>query len=311
VSATVAQQAARTAVRVHVLSETAALRTVLMRLAAPFTVGLDTLGALLDPRVRRQWRHNRWAPYRMWRAQAQQLALKQTLEAHGARVILAPPLRGSTSAHFVRDVGFAIDDTFFVARMGTRYHQREVYSLEGWWSRLHKVARLASGRIEGGDVMLAHGRVLVGLGEATDAAGVAALRSALETIGNGREVVELRFGVPGVVHLDTKLNLVAPNLALVARASFEPSSLRWLERHVHLVDATPEETAGIQVNALAIGHGRVILDARAERIANELSRYGLEPVLLEYSEVTRSPGSFRCTTLPLERGDEGSSLPKL
>lgn len=291
-------------IRVRNISETAPILTVVMRLAAPPAVNLSTLGSLLDPSVLRQLRHNHWGIYEVCRAQAQQLALVRTLEQHGARVILEPPLRGSSSAHYTRDIGFAIDETYFVARMGTKYRLTEVDAMDAIVRRFSSVVRLESGRIEGGDVMLAPGRVLVGLGEASDLEGVAALRTALAKIGSSREVVPLHFRVPGVIHLDTKFNLVSPTLAILCRSSFEPQTLQWLERNFELIDATPDETKRIQINTFGLGHGRVILDRGAQRLADELARHGLEPMLLDYSEISTLPGSFRCTTLPIERANE-------
>ena len=71
-----------------------------------------------------------------------------------------------------------------------------------------------------------------------------------------------------------------------------------------LIDATPEETKRIQINTFGLGHGRVILDQGARRLAGELVHHGLKPVPLDYSEITSLPGLFRCTTLPIERADE-------
>jgi N-dimethylarginine dimethylaminohydrolase len=292
-------------IRVRNASETAPILTVVMRLTAPYAVNSDVLGSLLDPGILRQLRHNHWGVYEVCRAQAQQLALVRTFEEHGARVILEPPLRGSSSAHYTRDIGFAIDETYFVARMGTKYRLPEVDAMDPVVRRFSNVVRLESGRIEGGDVMLAPGRVLVGLGEASDVEGIAALRTALAKIGSPREVIPLHFRVPGVIHLDTKFNLVAPNIAIICRSSFEPESLQWLEKNFELIDATPEETKRIQINTFGLGNGRVIMDQSARRLADELVRHGLEPVLLDYSEISTLPGSFRCTTLPIERANEG------
>ncbi|MGL5910773.1 MAG: dimethylarginine dimethylaminohydrolase family protein, partial [Phycicoccus sp.] len=241
--------------------------------------------------------------YNVARAQTQQLALRDLLETYGVRVILEAPLGGS-GAHYTRDIGFAIDDTFFVARMGTRIRHQEIVALEPWLARFSKVERLDAGTIEGGDVMLAPGRVLVGLGEATNRAGIAAFRSALARVGNTREVVPLEFTSSGVIHLDTKFNLVSPELGIISRESFTDASLKWLEQNFELVDATPEETRAIQINTFGIGNGTVVMDRRAERLANLVRARGVDPVLLDYSEITSLPGSFRCTTLPLERTGE-------
>lgn len=292
-------QASQAKINIFNPSETDILKTVLMRLVAPVQL-LESLPALLEPSIRRQMMHNRFAPYKLHLALAQQLEFKNALEAHGVRVILEPPIPYS-GAHYTRDVGFAIDDTFFVSRMGTRVREPEVVAIEPWLARFSKVARLDAGHIEGGDVMLAPGRVLVGLGEATNEAGIASLKAALARGGSTREVVPLTFNSPGVIHLDTKFNLVTPHLAVISRHSFEGKSLRWLEQNFELIDATRDETRAIQINTFCIGNGNVVMDARAERLANVLRSKGVNPILLDYSEITCLPGSFRCTTLPLER----------
>ncbi len=292
-------QASQTKINIFVPSETDVLKTVMMRLVAPVNL-LGSLPSFLEPSILRQMRHNRFVPYKLHIALAQQLEFKNTLEAHGARVILEPPIP-YTGGHYTRDVGFAIDDTFFLARVGTRSRIPEIVALEPWLNRFSKVVRLDAGHIEGGDVMLAPGRVLVGLGEATNEAGIASLKAALARLGSTREVVPLAFNSPGVIHLDTKFNLVAPHLAVISRHSFEEKSLRWLEQNFELIDATPEETRAIHINTFGIGNGNVVMSVHAERLANVLRGKGINPILLDYSEITCLPGSFRCTTLPLER----------
>ena len=286
-------QASQAKINIFNPSETDILKTVMMRLVAPMQL-LGSLPSFLEPSILRQMMHNRFAPYKL------HLEFKNTLEAHGARVILEPPIPFS-GAQYTRDVGFAIDDTFFVSRMGTRAREPEVVALKPWLGRFSKVARLDAGHIEGGDVILAPGRVLVGLGEATNEAGVASFTAALAEAGSAREVVPLRFNSRGVIHLDTKFNLVAPDLALISRHSFQQESLKWLEKHFQLIDATPKETRAIHINTFGLGNGTVVMDARAERLASKLRNHGISPILLDYSEITRLPGSFRCTTLPLKR----------
>jgi N-dimethylarginine dimethylaminohydrolase len=201
----------------------------------------------------------------------------------------------------MRDIGFSIDDTFFVARVATRARIPEVAALEPILPRFSQVMRLDAGHIEGGDVMLAPGIVMVGLGEASNMAGVESLKLALARMGSDREVVPLEFTHSGVIHLDTKFNIVAPNLGVISRESFQEKSLKWLEQNFKLVDATPEETRAIHINTFAIGNGYVVMDARAERLADILQRKGVKPISIDYSEVTSVPGSFRCCTCPLER----------
>jgi hypothetical protein len=82
-------------IRVHNPSESAPLLTVAMRLASPFTFGLEGVTSLLDPSILRQVQHNHWGNYDLVRAQTQQLVLVRTLEDHGARHETRPGSRRS------------------------------------------------------------------------------------------------------------------------------------------------------------------------------------------------------------------------
>ena len=57
----------------------------------------------------------------------------------------------------------------------------------------------------------------------------------------------------------------------------------------------------MEINTLAIGGCTVIVQEQSERLAKLLQRRGVTPIFVDYSEVTHWPGSFRCTTLPIER----------
>ncbi len=285
--------------QVAVSSEIGRLRTVIMCLANPWRTPPSTLRHI-DVAGVHQMLRNRWRPYDHAAVREQQLALIELLRGRGTEVLLADNLT-QISQHYTRDIGFAVDDVFVVARPRRPYRSAEIPGIRTHLRRMSRVAFLDDGSIEGGDVMLTDGHVLVGLGEETDLAGVRALAHRLAEEGNPRRVVPLRFAHRGVVHLDTKLNVVGPHLALVHRRSFTPESLRRLQEHFDLVDATDEEVARIEVNTVAVEPGVVLVQARSGRLADELARRGITPVPVDYSAVTRLPGSLRCTTLPVRR----------
>ncbi len=289
-------------IQVNVRSEIDTLKVVVMCWANPHRISLgNVVTSLFNASVRAQLRHNAWKAYDYVRVRAQQQGLIQVLRDHGVTVLLLDNVPGISSQHYTRDIAFCIDDAFFVARMGTRYREPEQRALATLLPRLSKIVRLERGRIEGGDVILYGDKVLVGLGEATDTEGVDALRRKLAELGNPREVVAIPFAHRGVIHLDTKFNIVGNNVALIARKSFRPDTVRWFERYFDLIEATDEETNGLEINTFVIGGGRVIMCEKSERLAKLIQDKGLTPIPLDYSEVTHWPGSFRCTTLPLER----------
>lgn len=289
-------------IQINIRSEIDTLKVVVMCWANPYRIGLGNIAtSFFNTSVKAQLRHNTWKVYDYILVREQQQGLAQILHDHGVTVLLLHNVPGVNSQHYTRDIALCIDDVFFVARMGTSYRKPEQRTLVSLLPRLSRVVQLEHGRIEGGDVMLFGDKVLVGLGEATDTQGVDALRRELEELGNPREVVAIPFAHRGVIHLDTKFNIIGSNVALIARKSFRPDTVRWFEKHFDLIEATDEETNRLEINTLAIGGGRVIVRETSERLAKQVQDKGLTPIPVDYSEVARWPGSFRCTTLPLER----------
>lgn len=294
-------------IEVFVPSEYGTLRTVVMCFANPLPEDQGMLARLRDLDLAtvhqlRRWRHER---YHADKVHFQQLHLVDVLERRGVRVLLAEQQAGIVSQHYTRDIAFAIDDVLFVARPRRDFRQRELGGIRTLLTRLSRVAYLDAGTIEGGDVMLHDGHVLVGLGEETSRDGVDALAWALEREGIERALVTLEFTRRGTIHLDDELNIIAPNLALVHRPAFTPASRRWIEDHLELIEVTEEELAELRVNALALAPDAVVVERGGERLAREIERRGIETIRLDYSEVNRLPGSFRCTTLPLRRDTTG------
>lgn len=281
------------------------LRSVILRTAVPFTANLDP-HIEPDPGYRRQLESWSWARYDVALAQQQLDAFARQLESHGIRVLLAATVPGCDSQHYPRDLGFVIDDVFVLGRPRHEIRQWEITGLRPLIERLPRVALLDAGTIEGGDVILHDQSVLVGLGEETSLLGVDSLRYRLETLGIAREVVPIEFDRPGVVHLDTLFNIVAPELALICKNAFSAKRVSWFERHFELIPVTEAETRAVEVNTLSLSKDSVIVKSDSMRVRKALENHGLTTVPIQFSEVTKVPGSFRCATLPLERRNSTS-----
>ncbi|MBS3933851.1 MAG: hypothetical protein KGZ35_05795 [Truepera sp.] len=289
-------------IAVNIPSETATLKTVVVCLANPMSVFSFLRHGGFDLAAIYQGWHNRWALVHDYhKVRQQQQAFFELLAAHGVRVLLAEPVADCLTQHYTRDTGFVIDDTFFCANLRRRSRQRELEGLRNLLPRFSRVVWLERGSIEGGDVMVDERYVIVGLGEETDKAGVDSLRRRLAELGSEREVVALEFAHRGIIHLDTRFNIVGEGVALIHPKSFKRASLQWLERHFDLIEATAAEAANVEINTLSLSPRKVIMSEQSQRLAAQLMAKGLEPILVDYSEVTKLPGSFRCTTLPIER----------
>lgn len=289
---------------VGVASEYGQLRSVLMRHAGP---AVPDLSGSLDPVLTRQLATSRWATYSVERVRAQQCRFIDLMRGRGVEVVLADQVPGCYAQHYTRDLGFVVDDVFVVSRLNSPRRHGEFAGLRRLCEHIDRVTYLDAGTIEGGDVMLHDGHVLVGLSEETSPAGVEALRHRLDQLGVERLVTPIEFVCDGIVHLDDHFNIVAPELALVHRSVFDDVQMRWFGEHFDLISVTDEEALGVEVNVLALAPGVVVVAERSERIAAELRVRGIEVIPIDYSEVTKIPGSFRCSTLPLVRSSTARS----
>lgn len=285
---------------IYAATEYGVLHRVAMRHAGDFTRPLD--GPDVHPVLARQQATSTWAVYDPAIVRTQQDQLIALLRDRGTEVLLLPAAPGCSAQHYPRDIGFVVDHVLFRARLNSTHRLPEADALTDPAVGLRPVA-LLRGTIEGGDVALPDtSRILVGLSEETSPDGAASLQETVAQHGIDREVVPVPFAVSGIVHLDDHLAVVAPGTALIHREVFSADQLRWFDDYFdHLIPVTDAEALTVQVNVLAIAPGTVVVAAGSARIAAALAALGLEVLTVDYSEVTRVPGSLRCTTLPLVR----------
>jgi N-dimethylarginine dimethylaminohydrolase len=288
-------------INVNVSSEIGTLKKVILCYANPYKISLEEIRTGLMPSVLLQFCYNKFSAYDYKIVQDEQRAFIKVLENHGAEVLLADNLESSSCQHYTRDIGFAIDDLFVVAKMGTPIRHKEKAAIAKYTNQFSKVAHITKGRIEGGDVMLHQNKVLVGLGEATNLEGIHNLQELLALNNIDREVVPIHFSHRGIIHLDTKFNIVGANVAIFNPRSFKKASLKWFENHFDLIEATDKETQEIAINTISIAPTKLIMKQGSERLGDILSNKGITPIFVKYSEVTKLPGSLRCTTCPIER----------
>jgi N-dimethylarginine dimethylaminohydrolase len=288
-------------INVNVNSEIGTLKKVILCYANPYKISLEEIRTGLMPSVLLQFFHNKFSPYNYKIVREEQQAFIKVLETNGAEVLLADNLDSSSCQHYTRDIGFAIDDLFVVAKMGTPIRHKEKTAIVKYTNQFSKVANITKGRIEGGDVMLHTNSVIVGLGEATNFEGINNLRELLALNNIEREIIPIHFSHRGIIHLDTKFNIVGKNVAVFNPHSFKKESLKWFENHFDLIEASGAETEEILINTISIAPTKVIMKQGSERIGTILSNKGITPIFVKYSEVTKLPGSLRCTTCPIER----------
>ena len=288
-------------ITINLPSEIATLKTVVMCYANRGSIRAFLKFGRLDVALFYQARYNKFGRLNLEKAHQQQKAFIELLKANGVDVLFAAQVPDCIAQQYTRDIGFAIEDTFFLANPRRYSRQREQEGLRDLLPRFSKVAHLESGTIEGGDVIVDEKYVIVGLGEETSKEGIACLRRKLGDLGINREIVVIEFSHRGTIHLDTKFNIPAKGIGVIHPKSFKPESLKWFENHFDLIEATEKERLNLEINTFTISPQKVVMLSVSERLAARLASKGIEPILIDYSELTKHCGSFRCTTLPIER----------
>ena len=158
--------------------------------------------------------------------------------------------------------------------------------------------------LEGGDVVLAPGRVFCGLGARSNRAGILWLAEILERYGIKRQIIIVSHDV---LHLDCCWNVIHPDLALWSTGStesFTHLSGASFKMDYETITIDQKEQAALATNVLVISPDHLIArdDPTCERVNRLIeSDHNINVQRMRFDSVPSIGGSFRCATLPLVR----------
>jgi len=160
---------------------------------------------------------------------------------------------------------------------------------------------ISAGTLEGGDVIIVEpGLLLIGNGEErTDQAGARQLAAWFELMG-----WEVRIEpIPGhFVHIDVLVSVLAPKLAAVCVDAASGGLVKWLRAAgFEILEVSVEDAFGLGVNAISLGHDRVISTRRSSDLNAQLRAHGLEVLDPDLEMFTLGGGGAHCLAQPLRR----------
>lgn len=229
-----------------------------------------------------------------------------TLQGEGIRIV-RNAARGANGrfACFARDTAFVAGETAFIAHMARRQRQPESNAASYLFrSRPHvDLRRHHCAYLEGGDILLeGHNRIIAGIGQRTNDAGVDALQAALPDF----EIIRVRHAD---LHLDVLFTIVGAKIAIVHRPGLPPDFLDWLETEGYeLVACDPDEQRTLACNVLALDDRRVV--AAAENVKTNATLAGhVKVVAVKMPNIIMDGGGPRCMACPVRRGHGDETLP--
>lgn len=223
----------------------------------------------------------------------------RVLRKNDVEVIELPPQPKLNEQVFTRDIGFAIDEHLFLASMGSDIRKDEIKIVDDVLkSKGYQYTDLVVNSIEGGDVIVDHKKVLVGLTNRTTKKAAEELQERLPN----HEIITVPL-IERVLHLDCAFNIVGPNTAIAFPGAFTGEELSILENHYDVIEISKDEEFRLATNVLNVGNKKIISMPQNERVNAELEKRGFQIIEVDFSEIIKSGGSFRCCSFPLLRSN--------
>jgi dimethylargininase len=221
------------------------------------------------------------------RAVAQHRAYTDLLRQLGLHVLELDADPALPDCCFVEDIAVVLEEVAVLTRPGAPSRRGETAAVASALEAYRPLIRLeAPARIDGGDVLVLGRRILVGVSNRTDAAGLRAFDEAVRPRGYRVEPVAMQ----GCLHLKTAVTSAAPGLLLVNPEWIDAAPLRGLEQ----VAVDPAEPWAANVVSVA---GAVIAAAGFPRTADRLRARGLDVRTVDVSEFQKAEGGVTCKSL--------------
>ena len=218
-----------------------------------------------------------------------------TLIAQGVKVQFLNII-DSPEQVYTRDIGFVIQDILFISTMAKNIRKSEPDALLSFFSdesvKIHEMINTA----EGGDVMVHHNKVFIGLSKRTTPEAVEEIQAVLTKHNLDIEVIPVKFNTDQL-HLDCVFNTLDQDSCILTDHVLNPEVITPHFKNIHTMSGRDVEY--LATNFVHIGNKKII--STNKTMTNKLKELGYESIYLPYSEFIKSGGSVRCSTLPISR----------
>jgi dimethylargininase len=220
------------------------------------------------------------------RVVAEHRAYVGALEAAGVAVETLPAIPGHPDSVFVEDPAFVLTEGAILLRPGAPSRFAEPATLAPALRRhFTLVAEVDEGFVDGGDILVLPGEILVGLSERTDERGARRFGELVRGLGRSTRIVE---PPPGLLHLKTGCALVDERTILAAPplAHLFPD---------YEVLPTPADEIGA-ANLIRV-NDRILMGSGFPKTAALLAERDLRVVETSASEIAKIDAGLSCMSL--------------
>ena len=219
---------------------------------------------------------------------------------------------------FARDLGFVISNLFFLSNIVPNRHD-ELKGIDDTLNNLDVgVIKLPEFmHIEGGDVIVHNDKVFIGTYIEDDYSSLITARTNYSSIDylksmiTSKEIIPLEINksntdiYKNTLHLDCCFQTISNDKAIICPDGFKnKKDVEYLINYFgqkNTFIATSEETFELTSNVLVISPDVIVTRLKSDRLNSWLENIGVLVEKVNYSNVSKMSGLFRCSTLPLNR----------
>lgn len=238
------------------------------------------------------------SPPDVLRAREEYAAWAAVLDEHVQHVHRLEPLESAPHQMFTRDVAFVVGKQLFLSSLRRTVRKPEMQAMRAWCD-VQGVAytSIDHGFIEGGDVLVHYPYVFVGVGERTDEAGVTALAAQLP---DPWEVVPIVLA-PGVLHLDCILTIVNAETMVWCKELMQSKKALLKKVFPNHIAVSPEQVFQMGANVLSLSPTHLCIESAQLRLHEELREAGVTLEIVDWTQIRKFGGLFRCASCPFTR----------
>jgi dimethylargininase len=228
------------------------------------------------------------------RAAAQHAAYEDALAAAGATVIRLVDLPDHPDGVFVEDTAILLGGDAIITRPGAPSRAAEADSTAAGLSGQFAIHRMATGRLDGGDVLRVGRSLFVGLSSRSDSAGAAELQRLAAPLG----YMVVPLALEACLHLKTAASFAGVNDAGTPTLLLNPE---WIapEPFPDVDHVTVHPAEPFAANVLSVG-GQLIMPSGNPRTAERLQARGFTVVTVDVSELQKAEAGVTCMSLVAE-----------
>lgn len=232
--------------------------------------------------------------------------------------VIRPTNINNCNQIFARDLGFVISNLFFLSNIvPNRNH--ELKGIDDILKNLDVgVIKLPEFmHIEGGDVIVHNDKVFIGTYSNDDYSNLITARTNNSSIDYLKKMITDKEIIPidlkksntdiykNTLHLDCCFQTIANDKAIICPDGFKSKKdVDFLINYFgesNVFVANPEETFQLTSNVLVVSPDVIISNVKFNRLNSWLENKGVLVEEVDYSNVSKMSGLFRCSTLPLKR----------